>query len=116
MPYIHFTQERKDRAARTDLEVFLRNRGEKLLPSGRDKRLASDHIYPVPAGQGSLPCLHQSQHIVFVKIAGKGLCNAAEAVSLDPQLLVIGHDPRFLRHGHHLLATAIVPPPRGDGL
>ena len=40
---IHFTQEQKDLAARTDLEVFLRSRGEKLLPSGRDKRLASDH-------------------------------------------------------------------------
>ena len=43
MPYIHFTQEQKDLAARTDLEVFLWSRGEKLLPSGRDKRLASDH-------------------------------------------------------------------------
>ena len=43
MPYIHFTQEQKDRAARTDLEVFLWSRGEKLLPSGRDKRLSSDH-------------------------------------------------------------------------
>ena len=42
-PYIHFTQEQKDRAAATDLESFLQNRGEKLLPSGRDRRLAGDH-------------------------------------------------------------------------
>lgn len=42
-PYIHFTQKQKDRAAATDLESFLQSRGETLLPSGRDKRLASDH-------------------------------------------------------------------------
>ena len=41
--YIHFTQEEKDRAASVDLEAFLRHRGEKLITSGRDKRLASDH-------------------------------------------------------------------------
>ena len=43
MPYIHFTQEQKDLAARTDLEVFLRSRGEKLLPSGQEKRMALGH-------------------------------------------------------------------------
>ena len=41
--YIHFTDEQKQRAAEVDLEEFLRRRGEKLLPSGRDKRLDSDH-------------------------------------------------------------------------
>lgn len=41
--YIHFTEEQKERAATVDLESFLRQRGEKLLSSGRDKRLASDH-------------------------------------------------------------------------
>ena len=41
--YIHFTEEQKERAATVDLEYFLRQRGEKLLSSGRDKRLASDH-------------------------------------------------------------------------
>lgn len=41
--YIHFTDEQKERAATVDLEYFLRQRGEKLLSSGRDKRLASDH-------------------------------------------------------------------------
>ena len=38
--YIHFTEEQKERAATVDLEYFLRQRGEKLLSSGRDKRLA----------------------------------------------------------------------------
>ena len=41
--YIHFTEEQKERAAAVDLEAFLRHRGEKLITSGRDKRLASDH-------------------------------------------------------------------------
>jgi len=41
--YIHFTEEQKQRAAAVDLEEFLRCRGEKLLSSGREKRLASDH-------------------------------------------------------------------------
>ena len=37
-----FTEEEKERAASADLEEFLRRRGEQLLPSGRDKQLASD--------------------------------------------------------------------------
>ena len=40
--YIHYTDEQKRRANEVDLEEFLRRRGERLLPSGRDKRLASD--------------------------------------------------------------------------
>ena len=41
--YIHFTKEQKEQAAAVDLEEFLRCRGEKLITSGREKRLASDH-------------------------------------------------------------------------
>ena len=40
--YIPYTDEQKRRANEVDLEEFLRHRGERLLPSGRDKRLASD--------------------------------------------------------------------------
>lgn len=40
--YIPFTDEQKRRANAVDLEEFLLCRGEKLLPSGREKRLASD--------------------------------------------------------------------------
>ena len=40
--YIPYTDEQKRRANAVDLEEFLRRRGERLLPSGRDKRLASD--------------------------------------------------------------------------
>ena len=45
--YIHFTEDQKQRAASVDLEEFLRRRGEKLIPSGREKRLASDHSITV---------------------------------------------------------------------
>lgn len=45
--YIHFTEEQKQQAASVDLEVFLRCHGEKLLASGREKRLASDHSVTV---------------------------------------------------------------------
>lgn len=45
--YIHFTEEQKQRAAAVDLEEFLRCRGEKLITSGREKRLVSDHSITV---------------------------------------------------------------------
>ena len=45
--YIHFTEEQKLVAGAVDLEEFLRHRGEKLLASGREKRLASDHSITV---------------------------------------------------------------------
>lgn len=42
MPYVHFTEEQKQRANSVDLEEFLLRSGERLLPSGREKRMASD--------------------------------------------------------------------------
>jgi hypothetical protein len=41
--YISFTDAQKQEADSVDLETFLLRRGERLLSSGRDKRLASDH-------------------------------------------------------------------------
>ena len=41
--YIAFTPEQKEHAATVDLEEFLLRQGEKLIKSGREKRLASDH-------------------------------------------------------------------------
>ena len=43
MPYIHFTEEQKARAAAVDLEEFLRYQGEKFTRSGHDLRMNSDH-------------------------------------------------------------------------
>lgn len=47
MPDIPFTEEQKRRAASVDLEEYLPLHGEALLPSGRDKRLTSDHSITV---------------------------------------------------------------------
>ena len=47
MPYIHFTEEQRLRASSVDLVEFLCRQGEKLIPSGREKRLASDHSITV---------------------------------------------------------------------
>lgn len=47
MPYIPFTEEQKLRANSVNLVEFLRRQGEKLIPSGRDKRLSSDHSITV---------------------------------------------------------------------
>ncbi len=45
--YQHFTDEQKERANSVDLVDFLQRQGEKLLSSGREKRLASDHSITV---------------------------------------------------------------------
>ena len=45
-----FTQEQKQQAAATDLAAFLQSRGEKLISSGREKRLASDHSVTIRGG------------------------------------------------------------------
>ena len=47
MGYIYFSEEQKIRANSVDLVDFLLRRGEKLLPSGRDRRLDSDHSVTV---------------------------------------------------------------------
>ena len=45
--FIEFTPEQKEHAASVDLEEFLLRQGEKLIKSGREKRLASDHSVTV---------------------------------------------------------------------
>ncbi|HCR82802.1 MAG TPA: hypothetical protein DIW07_05205 [Lachnospiraceae bacterium] len=45
--YVHFSDDQKYRANNVDLVDFLQRRGEKLIPSGRDKRLASDRSITV---------------------------------------------------------------------
>lgn len=47
MGYVYFTDDQKQRANAVDLENFLTRQGEKLLRSGREKRLASDHSITV---------------------------------------------------------------------
>ena len=45
--YIHFSDEEKEQANQVDLEHFLLQQGEKLIPSGREKRLDSNHSITV---------------------------------------------------------------------
>ena len=45
--FIYFTDEQKRMANEVDLEELLRQHGEKLIPTGRDKRLSSDHSITV---------------------------------------------------------------------
>ena len=45
--YIHFTDEQKQKANSVNLVDFLEKQGEKLLRSGREKRLASDRSITV---------------------------------------------------------------------
>lgn len=45
--YIYFTDEQKQRANAVDLVDFLERQGEKLIKSGPEKRLASDHSITV---------------------------------------------------------------------
>lgn len=78
--YIPFTNEQKRRANAVDLEGFLLRRGEKLLPSGQDKRLASDHSVTI---RGSEWFDHETQRgghaIAFVQMHDG--CSFQEAVA-----------------------------------
>lgn len=79
--YIYFTDEQKERANSVDLVDFLQRQGEKLLPSGRDKRLASDHSITV---RGNRWYDHASDEGSYVIDLVKRLYNLSfpEAVSL----------------------------------
>ena len=45
--YVYFTEEQKQRANAVDLVYFLERQGEKLIKSGRDRRLESNHSITV---------------------------------------------------------------------
>lgn len=47
MPYVYYSDEQKLRANSVDLEELLERRGEKLIRSGPEKRLTSDHSITV---------------------------------------------------------------------
>lgn len=79
--YIYFTDEQKERANSVDLVDFLQRQGEKLLPSGRDKRLDSDHSITV---RGNRWYDHSAQEGSYAIDLVKRLYNLSfpEAVSL----------------------------------
>ncbi|MGM9600993.1 MAG: DUF3991 and toprim domain-containing protein [Faecousia sp.] len=62
--YIHFTEEQKEQAASVDLESFLLHRGEKLIASGREKRLASNHSITVRGNEWYDHAVCQGGHAI----------------------------------------------------
>lgn len=79
--YIHFTEEQKERAAAVDLEQFLRCCGEKLIASGRDKRLARDHSITIRGNEWYDHAEERGGHAVSFVQQFYGL-SYPEAVSL----------------------------------
>lgn len=79
--YIYFTDEQKERANSVDLVDFLQRQGEKLLPSGRDRRLDRDYSITV---RGNRWYDHASEEGSYAIDLVKRLYNLSfpEAVSL----------------------------------
>ena len=78
--YIPFTDEQKHRANMVDLEDFLLRRGEKLLPSGRDKRLASNHSVTIRGSEWFDHDTQQGGHAIDFVRTHDG-CSFQEAVA-----------------------------------
>ena len=82
--YIAYTDEQKRRANEVDLEEFLRRRGERLLSSGRDKRLASDrsvtirgcewYDHAIKQGGRAIDFLQIHEHMSFQEAMDTLLC------------------------------------------
>lgn len=66
MAYIYFTEEQKLRANSVDLEEFLRRRGEKLIRSGPEKRLTSNHSITVRGNEWF-------DHAIGSEVGGKAI-------------------------------------------
>lgn len=115
MPYIPFTDEQKQRTNSVDLVEFLRRRGERLLPSGRDKRLDSDHSvtirgcewfdHAVPVGGRAISFVQRQYGLSYqeaVKLLlngedGAGYPTANEEENLPPAPFVLPPRNQYMR-------------------
>ena len=78
--YILFSDEQKPQANTVDLEDYLLRRGEKLLPSGRDKRLATNHSVTIRGSEWFDHDTQQGGHAIdFVRMYDG--CSFQEAVA-----------------------------------
>ena len=78
--YILFSDEQKHQANMVDLEDYLLRRGEKLLPSGRDKRLATNHSVTIRGSEWFDHDTQQGGHAIdFVRMYDG--CSFQEAVA-----------------------------------
>ena len=99
--YIHFTDEQKQRAASVDLEEFLRCRGEKLLTSGREKRLARDHSVTIRGNEWYDHAEERGGHAVsfvqrFYHLSyPEALCPSAGQFQYAPGLCLSGQAPEY---------------------
>ena len=78
--YIPFTDEQKHQANTVDLEDFLLRRGERLIPSGHDKRLASDHSVTIRGSEWFDHETRQGGHAIDFVRMHEG-CSFQEAVT-----------------------------------
>ena len=80
--FIYFTEEQKRRANEVNLESFLLRQGERLLKSGREKRLASDHSITVRGNQWYDHAIEKGGGAIdFVKMFyGKDFPDAVQAI------------------------------------
>lgn len=100
MPYIHFTDQQKAQANNVDLAEFLIRQGEKLLPSGREKRLARDHSVTVRGsrwydhaasqGGGAVSFLQRFYHLSYPEavsqlLGGEAGLSYAPADTSEPE-------------------------------
>lgn len=106
MPYIPFTEEQKRRANSVDLAEYLRRRGEKLIPSGPEYRLASDHSVTVRGrewydheareGGGPVSFLQTFHDLSYVALCGTSEQAMLWMLEQEPRLrtvrLCLDHD------------------------
>ena len=78
--YILFSDEQKHQANTVDLEDYLLRRGEKLLPSGRDKRLATNHSVTIRGSEWFDHDTQQGGHAIDFVRTHDG-CSFQEAVA-----------------------------------
>ena len=81
--YILFSDEQKHQANTVDLEDYLLRRGEKLLPSGRDKRLATNHSVTIRGSEWFDHDTQQGGHAIDFVRTHDG-CSFQEAVAKLP--------------------------------
>ena len=73
----------------------------------QDHHPPSDPVLPVPAGQAALPALHKADHIVLMKMIGKGLHDPFKTIGFHPQRLVIDNGPDLFLHVNSSLSELL---------
>ena len=96
--YIHFTEEQKEQAASVDLESFLLHRGEKLIASGHEKRLASDHSITVRGNEWYDHAVCQGGHAIIAlsSVTAKGVSKICPILAPGAGVVTPRHDVHYV--------------------